>query len=64
MSAESAVINCGFQDHKEFFIAKQATINMWQQVSFVEKNNRKTGHDFVIYSPLKTCLPCKLQGIF
>ena len=36
---------------------------MWQRVSFVKKNNRKTEHDFVIYSPLKTCPPCKVQGI-
>ena len=54
-----------FKIINNFLIAKQTTINMWQRVSFVEKNkNRKTWHDFVIYSPLKTCPPCKVQKIF
>ena len=51
MSAESAVIKYGFQDLKEFFDSKADNNKHVATCKFCrKKNNRKTGHDFVISS--------------
>ena len=65
MSAESAVVKYGFQDQKNFLTAKQATINMWQRVSFVEKKvTERLGTTSSFTRHLKLVHPAKYKKYF